>query len=38
MTAMPVVGELGDQLLDLGLGADVDAAGGLVEDQQLAAR
>ncbi len=28
------VGQLHDQLLDLGLGADVDAAGGLVEDQQ----
>ena len=33
-----VGGEVGDELLDLGLGADVDAAGGLVEDEQLAAR
>ena len=33
-TAMPSSAELGDQLLDLGLGADVDAAGRLVEDQQ----
>ena len=33
-----LVGQLGDELLDLGLGADVDAAGRLVEDQQLAAR
>ena len=30
-----VVGESDDELLDLGLGADVDAAGRLVEDQQL---
>src|SRR5688572_26615419 len=33
-----LAGELGDQLLDLGLGADVDAAGGLVEDQHLRLR
>ena len=33
-TAMPSPREVGDELLDLGLGADVDAAGGLVEDQQ----
>ena len=31
-------GQVGDQALDLRLGADVDAAGGLVEDQELAAR
>src|SRR6478735_10027703 len=30
-----LAGELGDELLDLGLGADVDAASGLVEDQHL---
>ena len=30
-----LAGELGDQLLDLGLGADVDAAGRLVEDEHL---
>ena len=30
-----LVGQGGDESLDLGLGADVDAAGGLVEDQQL---
>ena len=33
--AEALVGELADQRLDLGLGADVDAAGRLVEDQQL---
>ena len=36
--AHPVLGEADDQFLDLGLRADVDAAGGFVEDQQLAAR
>jgi hypothetical protein len=30
----PVGGQIADQLLDLGLGADIDAAGGLVEDEQ----
>ena len=33
--AEPLVGELADQRLDLGLGADVDAACRLVENQQL---
>ena len=33
-----VVGEGGDEALDLRLGADVDAAGGLVEEQQLGRR
>ena len=33
---MPVAGELGDQPVDLGLGADVDAARGLVEQQHAA--
>ena len=31
----PLLGELGDQGVDLGLGADVDAAGGFVEDENL---
>ena len=31
----PVGGEFVDELLDLGLGSDVDAAGGLVEDQEF---
>ena len=31
----PLAGQLGEQPVDLGLGADVDAAGGLVDDQQL---
>ena len=30
----PVLGELADELLDLGLGADVDAPGRFVEDEQ----
>ena len=30
-----LAGELGEQPVHLGLGADVDAAGGLVDDQQL---
>ena len=34
----PAFGELGDGLLDLGLGADVDAAGRLVEDEQVGVR
>ena len=33
--AEPLRGQLVDQRLDLGLGADVDAAGGLVEQQHL---
>ena len=33
--AEALVGELADQRLDLGLGADVDAARRLVEDQEL---
>ena len=33
--AEPLIGELADQRLDLGLGADVDAARRLVEDQEL---
>ena len=33
-TRHAVLGEVGDELLDLGLGADVDAARRLVEDQQ----
>ena len=33
---MPVGGQLGDQAVDLGLGADVDAARGLVEQQDAA--
>ena len=37
MTATPSRGELGDQAVDLRLGADVDAAGRLVEDQDAAA-
>ena len=37
-TDMPLGGELGDLGLDLRLGADVDAAGGLVEDQDLGLR
>ena len=32
--AMPLAGQLGEQPVHLGLGADVDAAGGLVDDQQ----
>ena len=36
-TAAPLVGEVGDQGVDLGAGADVDAAGGLVEQQDPAA-
>ena len=32
-TAMPLVGEAADQAVDLGAGADVDAAGRLVEDE-----
>ena len=35
MTESPWLDELGDLALDVGLGADVDAAGRLVEDDQL---
>ena len=35
MMARPWDGQPADQLVDLGLGADVDAAGGLVEQQDL---
>ena len=35
MTASPCADELGDLALDVGLGADVDAARRLVEDEQL---
>src|SRR3712207_7756292 len=34
--AEAVLGEVGDDLVDLGLGADVDATRGLVEQQHLA--
>ena len=33
--ALSFSGQLDDQLLDLGLGAHVDAAGGLVQDQEV---
>ena len=36
-TAMPSSDSSTDEPLDLGLGADVDAAGRLVEDQRAAA-
>ena len=35
---LAVLGQLEDQTLDLGLGADVDATGRLVEDEDLRVR
>ena len=35
MIAMPLTGQAVEQLVDLGLGGDVDAAGRLVDDQDL---